>query len=109
MMKNSSLKLIGLASNQLMASSDSDFNDSSKLVISLEVAYMVLSSAKFARLAFFMNKNKSFMNKLYSIGTNFESFGTPETNIFHRFSILLTLTFCFLLFKWEYIKTRVSI
>ena len=40
-----------LVSNQLMAFSDADFNISSKLVISLEAAYMVLSSAKLARLA----------------------------------------------------------
>ena len=63
-----------------MASSDSDFNISSKLVISLETGYIVLSSAKLARLAFFMNKNKSFMNKLSSVGSNIEPRGTPETN-----------------------------
>ena len=48
---------IWLVSNQLMASSDLDFIISSKLVISLEAACIVLSSTKLARLAFFMNKN----------------------------------------------------
>ena len=82
---------IWLVSNQLMASSDSDFNISSKLVISLEVAYIVLSSAKLARLAFFMNKTKSFKNKLNSVGPNIEPCVTPEINIFNRLSMLFIL------------------
>ena len=41
----------------------------------------MLSSTKLARLAFFMNGNKSFMNKFNSIGPNIEPCGTPETNI----------------------------
>ena len=57
-----------------MASSDSDSNISSKLVISLEAAYIVLSPAKLASLASFMNKNKSFMNNLNSIGPNIEPY-----------------------------------
>ena len=81
-----------VVSNQLIAFYDWDFNISSKLIISLEAAYIVLSSAKLARLAFFMNKNKSFMNKLNSIGT-------PGTNIFNRLSMLFISKFCFLLFK----------
>ena len=83
----------------LMTSSDSDFNISSKLVISLQAAYVVLSSPKLARLTFFMNKNKSFVNKLNSIGPSIEPCGTPETNVFNRLSMLYILTFCFLLFK----------
>ena len=72
-----------------MASSDPNFNISSKLVISLEAAHIVLLPAKLARLAFFMNKNKSFMNKLNSIAPNIEPCGTPETNISDRLSISL--------------------
>ena len=64
-----------------MASSNSNFNISSKLVISLEAAYIVSSSAKLARFFFVMNENKSFMNKFNSIGPNIEPCGTPETNI----------------------------
>ena len=63
---------IWLVSNQLIASLDLDFSIFSKLVISLEVVYVVLFSAKLERLAFFMNKNKSFMNNLNSIGPNIE-------------------------------------
>ena len=48
-------------------------------------------------LAYFMNKNKSFMNKLNSIRPNIELCGTPEINIFNRLSMLFILTF-FLLF-----------
>ena len=90
-----------------MASSDSNFNISNKLVISLEAAYIVQSSVKLARLDFFMNKGKSFTNKVNSIGPNIEPCGTPETNIFNRLSMLFILTFSFLHFK--YIKIRVSI
>ena len=75
-----------------MASSNSNFNISSNLVIS----HIVLSSTKLARLAFFMNENKSFMNKFNSIGPNIEPCGTPETNILIDFYIL---TFRFLLFE----------
>ena len=75
-----------------MVSSDSDFNISSKLVI-------FLVATKLARLAFFINKNRSFMNKLNSFGHNIEPYGTPETNIFNSLSMLFVLTFCFLLFK----------
>ena len=75
---------------------NADFNISSKLVIFLEVAYKVLSSAVLARLAFFMNKNKSFLNKLNRIEPNIEPCGTPETNIFNRLLMLFILTFCFL-------------
>ena len=69
MVNNNGLKPIGICknvvfSNQLMAFSDSDFNVSRKLAISLEVAYILLSSAKLARLALFINEKKSFMNKL---------------------------------------------
>ena len=72
-----------------MASFDSDFNISSKFVISLEAAYIVLSSAKLARLAFFI-KNKLFVNKLNSIGPNTEPCGTPETDIFNRlFNVII--------------------
>ena len=69
----------------------------------------MLSSAKVARLAFFINKNKSFMNKLNSIRPNIESCGAPETNISNRLSMLFILMFSFLLFKKEYIKARASI
>ena len=98
------LKLIGICEHMvsfkpLMTSSDSDFNISSKLVISLQAAYVVLSSPKLARLTFFMSKNKSFLNKLSSIGPSIEPCGTPETNVFNRLSMLYILTFCFLLFK----------
>ena len=85
-----------------MTSSYSDFNISSKLVRCLEGACIMLSSAKVARLAFFINKNKSFMNKLNSIRPNIESCGAPETNIFNRLSMLFILMFSFFLFKKEY-------
>ena len=49
------------------------------------------------------------MDKLNSIRPYIEPCGTPETNIFSRLSMLFILTLCFLLFKKEYIKTRVSI
>ena len=41
----------------------------------------MLPRTKLARLAFFMNENKSFMNKFNSIGPNIKPCGTPETNI----------------------------
>ena len=44
-----------------------------------------------ARLTFFMNKAKSFMNKLNSVGPNIEPCSTPETSIFNSFSILFIL------------------
>ena len=50
-------------------------------------------TAVLARLAFFMNKNESFMNKLNGIEPNIEGCGTPEINIFNRLSMLLIITF----------------
>ena len=88
-----------------MATSDSDFNSSSKPVISSEAPYILSSSRK---LVFFMNKDKSFMNKLNNIGANIEPRGTLETNIFNRLSMIFILTLYFLYFKLEYIKTKVS-
>ena len=48
------------------------------------------------------------MNNLNNIGANIKPCGTRETNISNRLLMLFILTFCFLLFKQEYIKTRVS-
>ena len=76
-----------------MASSDFDFNISSKLVISLEAVYIVLLSGKLARLAFFMNKNESLVNKLNSIGRNIKPCGILEANNFNRHPMLFILTF----------------
>ena len=53
----------------------------------------MLLPAVLARLAFIMNKNESFMNKLNSIEPNIEGCGTPEINIFNRLSVLLIITF----------------
>ena len=71
-----------------MASSNSNFNISSKFVISLEAACIVPSSAKLARF-FVMNENKSFMNTFDSIGPNIKPCGTPETNILIDFQCYL--------------------
>ena len=71
---------IWLFSNQLTTSSNLDFNISSKLVISLEVSYIVLSS--------------SFMNKSNGNVLNNELCGTPETNIFN--SVFLIAFQCYL-------------
>ena len=46
-----------------------------------------------------MKKNKSFMNKLNSIGPNIKYYGTPENNIVNSLSMLFILTFYLLLFK----------
>ena len=53
----------------------------------------------YARSGFFMNKNKSFMNRLNSIGPNIEPCGAIGTNIFNRLSMLFILTFYLFLFK----------
>ena len=80
---------IWLVSNQLMASCGSDFNVSSKLVISLV-------NIKVGKISVLYEKNKSFMNQLNSIGPNIEPCGTSETNILNRFSMLFVLNFSFL-------------
>ena len=45
--------------------------------------YSIIVSASFSRLTYFINKNKSFLNKLNSTEPNVEPYRTPETNIFN--------------------------
>ena len=66
-----------------------------------ECADMVLSSAKFKRSASFIQKNKSFIKKLKSIGPNIEPWGTPDKKTWKSLYMLLIFTFCFLRFKYE--------
>ena len=77
----SALVIISFCLNQLTADSDSCpkvFKVFKSPVKVLQVAVIVLSSAKLCKADFLMHRNKSLRNVLKRIGPNIEPCGTPD-------------------------------
>ena len=74
----------------------------------LQVAVMVLSSAKLCKSDILMHRNKSLRNILKMIGPNMEPCGIPDKMFWNAIKMLFTLTFCFRSFKYEFRRVTMS-
>ena len=69
--------------------------------IVLSAAVIVLSSAKFSRSVFVIQRYRSFINILKRSGPSIEPWQTPDKSTWNTLWVLLIFTFCFRLFKYE--------
>ena len=66
--------------------------------IVLSAAVIVLSSAKFNRSVFVIQRYRSFINMLHRSGPSIEAWRTPDKSTWNTLWVLLNFTFCFRLF-----------
>ena len=94
---NNSLKLIRtgyhvIVPKQSTADSDSFSSVRRRSFRFLQVAAMVLSSAKLCKSDFVSHKNKSLIKMLNKIGPSIDPCGTPESMVLKKLNILLIFT-----------------
>ena len=94
---NNSLKLIRIdyhviVPKQSTADSDSFSGVRRRSFRFLQVAAMVLSSAKLCKSDFVSHKNKSLIKMLNKIGPSIHPCGTPESMVLKKLDMLLIFT-----------------
>ena len=97
----SGLTIISFNLNHSIAAWISVSSVERRFSIVLSAAVIVLSSAKFSRSVFVIQRYRSFINILKRSGPSIEPWGTPDKSTWNTLWVLLILTFCFPLFKYE--------
>ena len=91
----SGLTIISFNLNHSIAAWLSVSSAERRFSIVLSAAVIVLSSAKFSRSVFVIQRYRSFINILKRSGPSIEPWGTPDKSTWNTLWVLLIFTFCF--------------